>query len=54
MDHYGVAVGRDPDVELDRARVGVDRRLEGRERVLWVFHGRAAVGDDQRERSLTE
>ena len=54
VDHDGLAVGRDPDVELDRARAGIHRRLERRERVLRAFGGCASVGDDQRQGSLTE
>jgi hypothetical protein len=43
VHHDGVTVGRDPDVELDRARARTDRQIEGLQRVLGLLDGGATM-----------
>jgi hypothetical protein len=48
VHHDGDPVGRHPHVELDGVGVGVDRRLEGLDRILRLLHRGATVRDDHR------
>ncbi|OUD84808.1 hypothetical protein CMMCAS03_14690 [Clavibacter michiganensis subsp. michiganensis] len=51
VDEDDLAVAGDVDVDLDRAGAGVGRRADGRERVLAVPRGVAAVGGRCRHRA---